>query len=522
MADKNQEEEYLDRLLQNAMNSDEKIEQAISETENTVNEAIDDTEHIIEENNNDFLSEMAATDEKITVEEDNSDESVDGFADEFNIDNDLFEETHEDDEEPQNDLLANLENIVNASADEPEAVSNDADENNNEEEDFDPEELFRQLQNGGDFSLDDSDIGLSDSFDNTENVADNNAADEEISDEELEKILNGEVNFDADLYGGESATEADNGDEIFDESMLDNIDYSTMNMDENSLTDEDISAEPKTTKNKKVKVKKQKVKKSKADKKANKKKFSIKDFFVEEEDVPEVKVDQNQQMIDELYKDKDSLDEEKPFDEGKSKKAKKEKKPKKEKVKKEKKPKKVKPPKEKESPKNLISMGSVIKAVIFAGFICAIIIVGSKIFYYKHSVKAAKRAFEEGKYEVAYDYMSGLSVKEKDMDFYNKTRYIAAIIQGLRSYEACMYYNDIPNGIDSLVRAVGRKNSLQEEYDKYDINSVINIYYDKILTTLNKYDISEDRAMSYFSLIGTKEYNRILAKYKGTENDSDN
>ena len=85
-----------------------------------------------------------------------------------------------------------------------------------------------------------------------------------------------------------------------------------------------------------------------------------------------------------------------------------------------------------------------------------------------------------------------------------------------------MYYNDIPNGIDSLVRAVGRKNSLQEEYDKYDINSVINIYYDKILTTLNKYDISEDRAMSYFSLIGTKEYNKILAKYKGTENDSDN
>ena len=70
MADKNQEEEYLDRLIQNAMNSDEKIEQAISETENTVNEAIDDTEHIIEENNNDFLSEMAATDEKITVEED--------------------------------------------------------------------------------------------------------------------------------------------------------------------------------------------------------------------------------------------------------------------------------------------------------------------------------------------------------------------------------------------------------------------------------------------------------------------
>lgn len=578
MAGKNAEEEYLDKLLRNAMEqdasieniTDNSIEDSIEQETEQDNESVNDDSVVSEEEIQDLFSEIAVADElaselneSITDNEIGDAELFENVSDASEATEDItehFEETDvpvsedteitmsEESEAPiegqvehpfedngmdSDELMSNLENIINNSPEDEEDSQEDEDtdiENSavedakSEEEEIDAEALFRQLQDNP-YALDDIEddaayedgqvTALEEEAADSMNTLDE-SAEEELSEEDINDILNGNYDLNDENQEDDSEDMFLNG---FDEEF---------NLDDFVIEEPEPKAKKKSKKDKKVKADKKKNKPAKADKKKDKnkdkKKSGLMAFFVEEEENSDDKKDVNQMMIDELYKDKDSLDEEPAaVDDSKNAKQKKVKEKKTKKVK-EKKPKKVKPekPKAPENKKNLIPIGSIFKTVLFAGIVIAAIIVSSNLIAYNKSVKSANNLFAEGRYRQAYDKVNGLKLKDKDIDIYNKCRYVVGMMQAIESYENCMTYDDVAGGIDALIRAVGRKGNLEEEYAKYGIESIIKVYYDKILEILSVYDISEEDALSCFSMQGTLEYNNYLAKYRGTENDSNN
>lgn len=252
-----------------------------------------------------------------------------------------------------------------------------------------------------------------------------------------------------------------------------------------------------------------------------KKKFSLKKFFMKFDDSEDttsgnMEADQNQQLIDEVYNGKDSLaDEDIKTSSGKSKK-KKEKKPKKEKKVKEK---KVKQPKIKEPkpsvPQQTIPMGSIIKAVFAAAVICAGVIFAGRIVSYKLDIKNARELYSKGSYTAAYEIIQGLDIKDKDLDFYMKSRIMASLYQGMESYDNYMAINDETAAIAALVQTVSRKFLLDEQIVKYEIELPAQTIYARVLSILDKYGISEQTALDLNAITNYSEFITTISTYGG-------
>lgn len=328
---------------------------------------------------------------------------------------------------------------------------------------------------------------------------------------------------------GAVSTETDMEDAISTDIVLDDRismdeilegDTAAVGLAGENAQEESDSKGKKTKKSKERKAKKDKVKKDKEDKK-----FSLKNFFLEE-DEEDTTADANQQLIDELYEGKSSLAEVDPKnmdDPSKKKKDKKEKTPKekKEKPKKEPKPKKVKEPKEK-APKGKMDVGAVFKAVLIAAAVAAVIFFGSKFFSYYSSVKSAKEYFDTGNYTAAYKSISGLDIMEKDNDLYMKIHAVMVVYQGIESYNNYIALDDVPRAIDALVMAVGRKNRNEREAIEYDVTTQVDSVYNRVLQLLSQYGISEEKALEYFTMSDYDEYFAILEGIGGHKVDSDN
>lgn len=254
------------------------------------------------------------------------------------------------------------------------------------------------------------------------------------------------------------------------------------------------------------------------------KKFSIKNFFLDYDDegTEGNSADANQQLIDELYEGKSSLDGVDPNDMDSPKK-KKEKKPKqkKEKAPKPPKPRKAKAPKEKSSGGGF-NAGAFIKAVFIAAVVTAVVVVGSKLFIYKSSVKSAGEYFDAGNYTAAYDKLSGLNIKKKDNELYMKVRTVMIVYQGLESYENYIAIDDVPHALDALILSVGRKNRNEGQAAKYGVTNEVETVYRRIIGMLDRYGISEEQALDYFTMTDYKAYFEILEDIGGRRGDSGN
>ena len=208
MAGKNAEEEYLDKLLRNAMEqdasieniTDNSIEDSIEQETEQDNESVNDDSVVSEEEIQDLFSEIAVADElaselneSITDNEIGDAELFENVSDASEATEDItehFEETDvpvsedteitmsEESEAPiegqvehpfedngmdSDELMSNLENIINNSPEDEEDSQEDEDtdiENSavedakSEEEEIDAEALFRQLQDNP-YALDD-------------------------------------------------------------------------------------------------------------------------------------------------------------------------------------------------------------------------------------------------------------------------------------------------------------------------------------------------------------------------------
>ncbi len=275
----------------------------------------------------------------------------------------------------------------------------------------------------------------------------------------------------------------------------------------------------KAKKEKQPKEKKEKAAKAKkADEtkpQKEKSKFSFKEFFSkfndEEEEVQSA--DNNQKLIDDLYKNKKSLDDEEFDEEGNGKKGKK--------GKKEKKPKTPKPKKEK-APKNVlpdekVQVGKLGVAIITLLFILFLFggFFGVRFINYQLTINSAKKYFEMGNYDLAYDNVSGLDIMSKDDKLYNKIRTVMIVYQGYVSYNNYIELDREAEALDALINAVGRKQQAESDTLLYQVSDEVDAVYEQILSILEFYEIDEQMALDMYMMTNYEEYMELLHSYEG-------
>ena len=249
------------------------------------------------------------------------------------------------------------------------------------------------------------------------------------------------------------------------------------------------------------------------------KKFSIKNFFIKFDDEDDaavnIEADNNQKLIDKFYGDKKSLDDaDVEADNSKKKKPKKEKKPKEKKQKKEKKPKEKKFFSKDDMQK--VSFSKILVIILLSVIICIGIVVSSKIVNYKINLNNANELYLSGNYSQAYEILNGMDIKDKDKDFYEKTRIMANLYQGISSYDNYIAIGDTTSAIISLVNAVSRKATLGDDILKYDLTDKVDNVYSKILSILNVYGINEETALDLGTTDNYSELRKKVSLYGGT------
>lgn len=474
MAGKNEEEEYLDSLLNSAIKNDSEL------GDNTA--VKDDTDQNKEE--------AATLDElfKGMQTDDDYDDTVD-----------INDEKSTDD---QMKFVNDLKDIVDQSA--QDASISDAIEALNNESTISDEET--------DYNPDvDNDSGAE-----SEESVDFDYNDGETSEPVLDDLPVLDDNLDM-----QSMNDYPSEPEMNNDSIHNDITDAGIAMPENNNPDD--AAPEKSNKKKK-------------NKKDKKKKKGLKSFFVEEydngdepeqsDDMALSDADINKQLMDELYQDAgvdDDLSDieeksEEPAEEEKPKKPKKEKKPKPPKEKKPKAP-KVKKPVDK-SERIQPDFGAIFKAVLIAAVISAVLIVGTNIFNKKSTIADAENAFDAGNYEEANGLLSGLSLKGDAKDLYNKNKLLASVQHGLTSYQHYVDLNKKGSAVDALIKTVGRKNKSEDLIEEYGIASQMDSLYSKITAALEENGLTEQQALDLYNMASLEEYTAKLKGYGALVNDN--
>lgn len=283
-------------------------------------------------------------------------------------------------------------------------------------------------------------------------------------------------------------------------------------------------------------------------------------------------IDENQQLLDEMYGDKDNLDEniapkkglfakiryrlqqykqkneeeerleeeaeiadqderkklkeektkEKANKKEEAKKAKEEKA--KEKAEKEKKPKKEKPKKEKKvkpapKPGDILKIKpkSMILFVLFIASVVVLIILFNSAFHYNKNVSEAKGYIESGNYAKAYEKLAGLSLRKNEESLLRQVSVIMFVQRQTESYNNYMQLDMKDQALNALVKGLERYNEYYREAEELGINSHLNSEKDKILGYFKStYNMSEEDANK---LVQLKEkdfvsYYASLVKYR--------
>lgn len=522
MAGMNEEEDYLHRLLENAMMQDAAFEKEENKTDGVSEETESEQELILDEGSEeDFFS---------VPEEDNPEDML-ALEDDFGSES-LSETVSDEYGDMSDDELFSLDELMN-SAQEEDTVTEEAPESEEWETDGTESDYLNELKDiveaepGQDetdifdgFGQEDADFG-SETDGLTENQDFADVDDNSPEGGELEDILA--------LDEGGSFTENDgesDENEVPEHIYLPDDEEAGDSLaaeEEENIFAPDSEEPAKNSKKSKSKNKAKKDKKQKKEK--GDKKFSLKGFFMDydEDDSENKAADANQQLIDELYEGKSSLDDADPNDIDGSTKKKKEKKvkEKKEKPKKEPKPKKVKEPKD-TAQKGGFDVGLLFKALLIAAVLVAAFIFGSRFFTYRSTVKSAREYFDSGNYSAAYNRLSGVKVKNRDNDLYMKTRAVMTVYQGIESYENYIALDDVPHALDALIMAVGRKNRNEENAVKYEVTNEVNGVYNRVIGMLERYGISETQALEYFTMKDYDKYFAILEDIGGHGVDSNN
>uniref|UniRef100_UPI0040575191 hypothetical protein n=1 Tax=Agathobacter sp. TaxID=2021311 RepID=UPI0040575191 len=199
----------------------------------------------------------------------------------------------------------------------------------------------------------------------------------------------------------------------------------------------------------------------------------------------------------------------------KEKKEKKEKKPKKERKPKEPKqpkPKKEKKPREKDNTPPL-PKGPVALIWLMAVSVVALILVLTNLSSYSMNMKDAESLFDEGDYSEAYNKLNGLTIKEKDLMFYNRLMTLAPIDSEWDAYLVFAENDMQEEALDSLLCAAGRCEVNRESAVMCEAEAYINLFIEKISNELSEvYGITYNEALEIYDSFDREEYSVYMKR----------
>ena len=347
----------------------------------------------------------------------------------------------------------------------------------------------------------------------------------------------------------------------FDElSGLDDINKEDSDKKKKADKKKEKESSPKSKSNKKEKKKSEKTDKSKAVKK------DIEENTSQEPAVEEKSVDENQKLIEEVFGDKDTLDEniapkkgliakikyrlqqfkaknaeeerleeeaeERDIEEKKKQKeekkaelaakkeeAKKEKeskpkkekkpKPKKEKVKKEKKPK----PEPKPGDILKIKPKSLLMFVLLIAGICVLITVFNSVLTSSGASSRARAYYESGNYNKAYQELVGQNINKADKSIYEKSSVVMYVQRQYESYTNYLELNMYTEAINALVKGLDRYDTYYRQAQELGITEELdeqkkNIY-DAFLSSFNISQADADKLLEESRQDFTQYYVKI-------------
>lgn len=197
---------------------------------------------------------------------------------------------------------------------------------------------------------------------------------------------------------------------------------------------------------------------------------------------------------------------------GKKKKEKKEKKkkPKKERTPKPKKEKKPKAPKEPDRTPPLPKK-PVILIFLLVASIVVLILTGTNLFGYSAQLKNAKNAYAKKNYSEAFSCVSGLEIKEKDKEIYNKYHIMALVGAEYEAYESLADAELYDLALDCLVRTIGRFEKYKADAERYGCLNELNALVAEAENRLNEtFGVSRERALEIYAYRNREVYSEAL------------
>lgn len=171
--------------------------------------------------------------------------------------------------------------------------------------------------------------------------------------------------------------------------------------------------------------------------------------------------------------------------------------------------KKPKPPKEPDNTPPLPKKPVLLIFVMAASFL-ALVLVGTNLFGYSNSMDQAKQAYQLGDYKLAYAQVSGMEIKEADMDTYEKYRIMANAGGEYSAYQTFMTQGIYDMALDSLIRTIGRCDKYSAEAESYGCaNELMNVR-NQAVGALAGFGLTEERAMELYAVDEREEYSAEL------------
>lgn len=173
--------------------------------------------------------------------------------------------------------------------------------------------------------------------------------------------------------------------------------------------------------------------------------------------------------------------------------------------KKAKKPKKEKKPKEPDNTPPLPKKPVILVFVMVASFM-ALVLLGTNLFGYSNSIEKAKQAYDLGNYELAYKEVSGMELKEQDIELYEKYRVMANVSGEFSAYQSFMESNLYDMALDSLIRTVGRCQKYQAEAESYGCMTEMTRLQEQTTGALASFGLTQEQALELYGLEDREEY----------------
>lgn len=163
------------------------------------------------------------------------------------------------------------------------------------------------------------------------------------------------------------------------------------------------------------------------------------------------------------------------------------------------KPKKEKKPKEPPKPGDILKIKplSLAMLVLFVAGVVVLISVLNSALYYNTNSSQAKTYYNNGEYDKAYSKLNGMKLNSNDKTLYEQASTIMYVKRQYDSYENYMSLNMKTEALDALIKGIDRYNTFRSTAQELGIDDKFKAEYQNIIDALqNTFKISEAQGIS--------------------------